>query len=500
MGGYFAAAECLLKAMQQPPVFEEAHLAPALNRAASPRDDGPYSAEYELGYNSAAGVRLLLGVLSFSKAALQGAVRTISSSYQKVCDPSIVALLLDAAPQPWSAADFLPVLPSAVRRNKIELVQKLVGGVDGVRFTAESLIRSLQVATGLRDCEKMVQVLLSATSAAWTKQDLLSVLSYARYSDSTAAHLVLQATPQPWTSADLLGPFNKAASDGMQPRLVKCLLEVEEVEYPPADLSRALQAATSSGAQGSNEAVEALLKVAPRCSLAVLEAAISTASNKRKGSLKTLLQQQHWTYEQLWPLVCEAITKKKDKVLDQLLAAGQNLPWDLPSLLKALYDVSMRQEASAVLVVPLAKAAAACKPNPSSRRSSRCRTKKGSRPPGGGSWEAKHFCQALYLAAKGRRPGTVSDLLQLPGLVWSWDDVRDAWEASCRIASKATLKLLLQVPGVWTTARVAECVREAAKQGNKVVEAMLKAKQVELVGSGSKGVGAGHGRTRRKRS
>ena len=502
--GHYAVAESLLKPMQQPPAFEEEQLLPALQRAASPRgkSDGAWWAEQpKIGYNSAAGIRLLLRVFAFRKAALGQVLCTHSMVYgDEARDPSTLQLLLDAAPEPWLAADLLPVLAAAVQSNSLEITQKLVNGVDGVCFTAEQLKVILQEAARRRQCEGIVPVLLSAPSAAWTKQGLLAVLSQAK--QGSVARLVLQAAPQPWTITDLLGPFNDAASDGKRPAVVKCLLEVEGVQYPSADLSRALQAAAISGAAGTAEAVEALLKVAPRCSLAVLEAAISKASNK--GNLKSLLQQHYWTYEQLWPLVCGAITQKKHNVLDQLLVAGQELPWDLPSLLKALYDVSKAPEATASLIGPLAKTAVACHPNPSSnssRRSSRCRGKKGSRPPGGGLWEAQHFRLALFLAARDRRPGTVRDLLQLPGLVWDWDDVENAWEAACWRLSKASLKVLLEVPAIWTPARLAECVRSAAgwvQEWREVIEDMLRAKQVEVEGSGSKCGGAGQSKTRQK--
>ena len=328
-------------------------------------------------------------------------------------------------------------------------------------------------------------------AVVWSKQTLLDGLAVT--GNGPFAKVLLTAALEPWTAVELLPVFNAAAAADWRDEVVIELLQVEGVRYPARHLKQALEVAAKKESGAS--AVEALLKALPRCSQGVIESAINSAPNRCDRAVEKLLGKKKWNHEQLWQLLHNAISTKKHAVVRKVLVAGKGLPWDRNLLCKGLYDASTGKGSTVVLVSPFAEALAAGaaaavgrgggsskqkqskQQEPSSSSDAYTKAVAAAHPPGGGPWAAKHFKAALQLASKGRRPNTIIHLLQLPGIVWDWRCIKDAWLVAFEKDAKEVMARLLDAPGVWTPARVKEWAKEAAKQGNPNAKALLEGKR-----------------------
>ena len=484
--GNMVAAEHLLQSVPGYQ-FQDAQLMPALQRAAGPAPGYwalPIGAQ-PAGYDSPALVQLLLKACRFSKASLL-------SCLQRCSTPAIVELLLAASAEPWTGSGLLPVVAAAVDGRKVDVLQLLLTKVERVQYTEQQLHPLLLRSRG---DSKVTEVLMPAV--AWSKQALLDGLAVTGY--GLFAKQLLGAAPEPWTAEELLPVLNAAAAADWMDEVVIELLQVEGVRYPTRHLKRALEAAAKKSSGAS--AVEALLKALPRCSQGVIESAINSAPNRCDNAVDKLLGTKKWTHEQLWQLLHNAISTKKHTVVRKVLVAGKGLPWDRNLLCKGLYDASTGKGSTVVLVSPFAEAlaagaaAAAVGRRGGSSKQKQVKQKQSKQqesssssdaytkavaaahPPGGGPWAAKHFKAALQLASQGRRPNTISHLLQLPGIVWDWRCIKDAWLVAFEKDAKEVMARLLDAPGVWTPARVKEWAKEAAKQGSANAKALLEGKQ-----------------------
>jgi hypothetical protein len=501
--GNMVAAEHLLQSLEGYQ-FQEFQLTPALLRAVAPAPrTWPPVAVQTQGCDSQPLARLLLGVHQFSKAVL-------ASCLQRCVNEEIVQLLVAAAQEPWTASDLLPAVASACNERKVDVLRVLISGVEGVRYTEE------QLAPLLRDVSRwspmLVPLLIQATR--WTKPVLLSAMTNSQVAE--CVKLLLGAVAEPWTAEELLPVFNATFSNAWRAGVLVQLLQVEGVQFSTADLRRALEVASRD--RWMSEAVDALLKALPRCSQAMLESAINSAPNRRDNAVDKLLAKKKWNREQLWQLVGNAVSSKKHAVLRKVLVAGKGLPWDR-NLFKGLYDASTGKGSTVVLVSPFAEALVAAasavqgtgsskqkqvKQKPSKQRESSssdvyAQAAAAAHPPGGGAWAAKHFKAALQLASKGRRANTVKDLLRLPGITWDWRSIKDAWSVAFEKDAKEVIGKLLEVPGVWTGARLKEWSKEAVAQHKTHAKALLKGKLQPEQSQQQQGKGQAQGKQKRKR-
>ena len=487
--GNMVAAKHLLLSLENYQ-FQDVQLVPALNRAATPAPRSlwpPLEAAPMQGCDSPAFVELLLGVHRFSKAIL-------ASCMLRCENVATVQLLVAAASEPWTSAELLPAVVAACNGRKKAVLEMLLTGVEGVQYTAEQLAASLREVASW--WAMLVPVLLRGASG-WTKPVLIDAIGVS--GSKECVEQLLAAAPEPWTSEELLPAFNATVvRGGWRPGVVMTLLQVEGVRYPTPDLKRALEIASRD--KWPADAVDALLKALPRCSQAMLESMINSAPNSRDNAVDKLLGRKKWTQEQLWQLVCNAVSAKKHAVVRKVLVAGKGLPWDRNLLFRGLYDACTGKGGTVVLVSPFAEAltagAAAAvgrgggsskqkqvkqkqskQQEPSSSSDAYCKAVAAAHPPSGGPWAAKHFKAALQLASKGRRPNTIMHLLQLPGIVWDWRCIKDAWLVAFEKDAKEVMARLLDAPGVWTPARVKEWAKEAAKQGNANAKALLEGKR-----------------------
>ena len=477
IGNMPAAKHLLLLLKHYRYQFQDAQLAPVLFKAASPAPPSvgsPSEAAQTQGCDSPAVVELLLGAHRFSKAIL-------ASCMLRSGNAATVQLLVAAASEPWTSSELLPAVNAASGGRKDAVLEVLLTGVEGVQYTGEQLAALLEEAAD--SCPMLVPVLLRG-AAVWAKPMLIRAIEVCGC--YFCLRQLLAATPEPWTSEELLPAFNANVARGAWSSLaVIPLLKVEGVRYPSPDLKRALEAA-SRNKRTSPYTVKTLLEALPRCSRAMLESMISSAPNCRYNAVEALLRGKKWTQGQLWQAVCNEVSAKKHEVVRKVLVAGKGLPWDQTLLFKGLYDVSTGKGATVRMMSPfvetLAAGAAPAGPGGGSKQKKGKQHERGNaipaaHPLGGGPWAAKHFKGALQLASKARRPNTISHLLQLPGIVWDWRCIKDAWLVAFEKDAKGVMAKLLEAPGVWTAARLKEWAKQAAQQGKCKAKALLEGKQ-----------------------
>jgi hypothetical protein len=490
--GNVVAAEHLLKSVPGYS-FHDNQLTRALLRASGTGYGQPLPRG---ACNSPALVQLLLGAHSFSKASLV-------PCFPGCKNPVIQQQLLGAPAEPWTAEDLLPAVEGALARSNEKLVQVLT---TQVQFTPQQL-RPLLLSLH-RWQREQYKALLSAV--AWSKEVLLEALTRVFYERETVRQLLL-AAPEPWAAEELLPTLYAAAAKPEKEDTLYEVLGLEGVQFQLKALKQALALAIKSG--HGERIVDKLLSALPgRCSHGFLTSAFKSVPRGRKNAVKALLRNQKWTREQLWELVGNAVSSKKPAVLRKVLVVGQGLPWDRNLLFKGLYDASTGKGSTVLLVSPFAGALAAaaaaqgsssskqkqarqkpCKQRGSSSSDVYAQAAAAAHPPGGGAWAAKHFKAALQLASKGRRVNTVRDLLRLPGITWDWRSIKDAWSVAFEKDAKKVIATLLEVPGVWTGARLKEWSKEAAKQGKSNAKALLEGKLQPEQSQQQQGKGQGKG-------